>query len=107
NMYDSPGSSGQLIKLGTRKLIIQGPGLYTGGVDMRQGVIRIQNDTALGTGTSAAGISMVVNAGTALELAPTLPLETGGIQRGLQVWYDNLILNGTGNTDFGDAPLVI
>src|ERR1019366_2686015 len=35
------------------------------------------------------------------------PLLSGGDQRGLQVWYDNLVLNGTGNAAFGDAALTV
>lgn len=105
-MYDG-ASAGQLVKLGTQKLILQGPGLYTGGVDIQKGVLRIHNDTALGAGTATADTTTNVKSGAALELGPTLPLSTGGIQRGLQVWYTKLVLNGTGNTDFGDAPLVV
>src|SRR5262249_31599894 len=43
---------GRLVKLGTQRLIAQGAGSYTGGVDIQNGVILVQNDTALGLGSS-------------------------------------------------------
>ncbi len=36
---------GQLVKLGTERLILQGPGTFTGGVDIQSGVLLIQNDS--------------------------------------------------------------
>src|ERR1019366_9390045 len=100
-------SNGELVKLGSQRLILQGAGQYTGGVDIQAGVLRIQNDDALGTGSSSAAYTTTVENGTALELNPTNPLLSGGDQRGLQVWYDNLVLNGTGNAAFGDAALTV
>ena len=77
---------------------------WTSGSD---GVLRIQNSTALGTGSSAVSYTTTVENGAALELYPTDPLITGGNQQGLEVWYDNLVLNGTGNAAFGDAALTV
>src|SRR5262249_51756788 len=90
-VYDG-ATSGQLLKLGSQRLLLQGGGTYTGGVDIQQGVLPILNDTALGTGTPAANIVTTVENGTALELGSTLPGTNGGIQRGLQVWYTQLVL---------------
>src|SRR4029077_12181882 len=92
---------------GSERLILQGPGLYTGGVDIQSGVLLIQNDTALGLGTTTTTVTTTVEAGAALELGSTVATQTGGIQRGLQVWYTNLVLNGTGDPEFGDAPLMV
>ena len=100
-------SPGQLIKLGTQRLILQGAGTYTGGVDIQQGVLLIENDTALGLGTPAANVTTTVESGAALELGSTIPAFTGGIQGGLQTWYTDLVLNGTGNAAFGDAALMV
>lgn len=100
-------AGGKITKLGSERLVIQGPGRYTQGVDIQEGVVRIQNDTALGAGTSATPTTTTVQSGTALEFGSTNPLLTGGIQRGLQVWYTHLILNGTGNAKFGDSPLMV
>ncbi|MBI2808901.1 MAG: Ig-like domain repeat protein [Planctomycetes bacterium] len=101
-------TAGQLLKLGSRRLVLQGEGLYTGGVDIRSGVLRIQHDRALGVPALANGVTTTtVQSGTGLELSQTPPLANGGIQRGLQVWNTNLILNGSGNVSFGDAPLTV
>ncbi len=96
---------GGINKLGSQRLIIQGPGTYTGPVDVQQGVILDQNDTGLGLGGAATSIT-TVEAGAALELASTTTTETGGLQRGINVQGEALVLNGTGNPTFGDsAPL--
>ena len=95
-------SPGTLIKYGSQRLIIQIPGTYTGGFDLMGGVVRIQNDTALG-----AGGTVTVGSGTALELGTTLPQLAGGQESGLDITGENLILQGTGNPTFGDAPLTI
>ncbi len=104
-------AAGELIKLGSQRLIVQDPGTYTGnlgiGVDIRGGALQIESDTALGDATSAAPLETIVESGAALELAPTVPEITGGISRGLDVQFDHLFLNGTGNTSLGDAPLTI
>jgi large repetitive protein len=101
-------TSGQIIKLGSQRVILQGDGIYTGGIDDRQGVLRIQNDTAIGLPLAAgANTTLTVENGAALEVAPTLPLQTGSIERGLQVFGTHLILNGTGNSTFNDAALTI
>jgi autotransporter-associated beta strand protein len=100
-------SAGTIVKVGSQRLVIEDPGTYTGGVDIKQGVVQTQNETALGTGTSAAPVTTTVESGTALEIAPTNPLLTGGLQRGQQIQNDHLILNGTGNTTFGEPPLAI
>lgn len=98
---------GQILKLGSQRLIIEGAGTYTGGVDIRSGVILINNDTALGLGTTNQNTTTIVRNGAALELGSTSVTAGGGVQRGLQVWYNNLILNGAGNSLFGDAPLMV
>lgn len=105
-IYDG-ASPGELIKLGSQRLIIQGQGLYTGGVVIDQGVIQIQSDTALGTGTPTTDVTTTVESGAALELGTTVPDNNGGIQQGLQIWYTNLVLNGTGDPAFGDAPIMV
>ena len=96
-----------MLKLGSQRLIIQGAGTYTGGVDIRSGVLTAQSDTALGTGTTTLDATTTVRTGAALELGSTVATLNGGLQRGLQIWYNHLILNGTGNALFGDAPLTI
>ncbi len=106
-IHNAVGVVGELVKVGTERLIIQGTGLYTGGVDIQSGVILIENDTALGQGTAGASITTTVETGAALELGSTIPQNTGGIERGLEIWYTNLDLSGPGNAEFGDAPLMI
>jgi autotransporter-associated beta strand protein len=97
----APGSG--LTKLGSQRLTMLGSGTYSGPVDIRAGVLRIQNNTALGNGTSTT----TVETGTALEIEHTVPALDGGIQAGLAIWGEHLILNGTGNSAFGDLPLTI
>jgi autotransporter-associated beta strand protein len=97
------GGAGSLDKLGSQRLILQGESTFTGDVDIQAGVLRIQNDAALGLGGGKA----IVETGTALELGLTVPALTGGNLRGLQVANEHLVLNGTGNTAIGDGSLVI
>ncbi len=103
-----------LIKLGSQRLNLQGDGTYTGPVDVRQGILRAQNDTALGTATSAPvsnnnnneaviNTTTTVEAGAALEIKASTPTEAGGISAGLQVWNENLVLKGAGNTNFASV----
>src|SRR5438477_410248 len=80
------GTAGGITKLGSKRLTLQGDGTYTGPVDIKESVLRIQNDTALGT---ASGGTTVEN-GTALEVYPTIPQNAGGLQNGLQVWGEPL-----------------
>jgi autotransporter-associated beta strand protein len=103
--YD-PGS---IIKLGSQRLIIQGDGTYSGSSEVAEGTLRIQNDTALGRGSSGTGngssppgteafnvTPTAVNAGAALEMASGIADLNGGIAAGIQVYDEHLILNGPG-----------
>ncbi len=69
-------------------------------------------DESLGASVSAGPGSIAVvtqrhGGGAALELGLTNPGNNGGVTRGLQVQGEHLILNGTGNTTFNDAPLTV
>ena len=94
---------GGIVKLGSQRLILQGPGTYTGAVDVQQGVVLDQNDTGLGSGAGTT----TVETGAALELANGVAPENGGIASGIDVYGEHLVLNGTGNTTFGDTPLTV
>lgn len=72
---------GGIIKFGSKRLTVQGDGTYRGDVDIREGIVRAQNDTALG---AAAG-STIVRSGTALELSAGVAELNGGISAGIQV----------------------
>lgn len=98
------GNFGAIAKLGSQRLDMQGNGVYKGGVDIREGVVRVENNTALGAPGNAGTI---VQAGAALELAPTVPDQNGGQSIGAAIWGTPLTLNGTGNSTFGDAPLAV
>src|SRR5207249_460905 len=54
---DAPGSVGGINKFGSGRLILQGDGSYSGPVDVREGVLRVQNDTALGQASSGTATS--------------------------------------------------
>lgn len=92
----TPGNlaPGGITKLGSRRLRIQGDGTYTNDVIVAEGVLRAQNDTALGS--SVKGTTVLD--GTALELSATNASNAGGIVAGLQVRDETLTLRGTGNT---------
>jgi autotransporter-associated beta strand protein len=85
---------GGILKLGSKRLNIQGDGTYTGADEVKEGVMRIQNDAALGD--PAAGTT--VESGAALELANSIPQNAGGATAGIQIRDEHLTLNGTGNT---------
>ncbi len=92
-----------IAKLGSQRLIIVGPGTFTGSVDIIQGVLLLQNSTGLGDGL---GSTTTVEAGTALELANGIAPDNGGILGGIGVEGENLVLNGAGDPLLNDpAPL--
>ncbi len=108
----SPGYfTGGLIKLGSQELILEGNGTYQGGVDIRQGIIVDENDTALGTPLNAGApgftFGTTVEAGASLVLSPTVAGLNGGIADGEATWGTGLTLNGSGNSTFGYAPLAV
>ena len=100
-----PGSNG-IVKMGSRLLRMQGDGTYTGDVEVRSGTLRVQNDSALGRDGSGTAIDpttqsftntkTTVNAGALLELDSTIPQTGGGFAAGVQVWDEQLVLNGAG-----------
>jgi autotransporter-associated beta strand protein len=51
--------AGGITKLGSQKLNLEGDGTYTGAVDVYEGVLRAQNNTALGAGTAATNVTTV------------------------------------------------
>ncbi|OWK41577.1 Glycosyl hydrolase, BNR repeat precursor [Fimbriiglobus ruber] len=105
-IIDGTVGPGGITKLGSRQLNVQGPGTYTGPVDIQQGILQAQSDTALGTqSTGTTNQSEVltqttttVEAGATLALGATLPTDNGGLTSGIQVWDEQLILNGQGST---------
>jgi autotransporter-associated beta strand protein len=96
---------GGITKLGSQALILQGDGTYQGNVDIRQGLLIDQNNTGLGTGAGTT----TVEAGASLALANGLASLNAGVQTGIQVWGEHLVLNGPGNTTLGTplAPLTV
>ena len=104
-MADAKGTTGGgITKYGSQRLNIEGDGTYTGPVDVHEGVLSVQNDTATGLG----GSTTTVEAGAALEFnatsgvddtgTATTPDNTGGVSGAASVWNEHLILNGSGNT---------
>jgi len=62
--------------------------------------------------TGSGGTIVVVNTmkdgdGPALELQKSNPLNDGGLSTGVGIWNEHLILSGTGNSLFADAPLTV
>ncbi len=88
-------TSGGITKFGSKRLNLQGDGLFTGDVDIAEGVVRAQNDTALGIGTG----NTIVESGAALELKSSVAQLNGGISAGTQVAKgERLVVSGPGNT---------
>jgi autotransporter-associated beta strand protein len=92
-----PAPAGGINKFGSKRLNLQGAGTYTGAVDVKEGVLRIQNDTALGDSTAGT----TVEPGAALEIAGGIATNNGGLAAGIQVWNEQLTLSGPGNTTNG------
>jgi autotransporter-associated beta strand protein len=104
---DNPGGGG-ITKLGSQTLRLQGDGTYTGPVEVAQGTLVAQNDSALGHSTSGTAATSApgtesftttnttVDAGGALGLATSIASLNGGIAAGIQVYDEHLILNGAG-----------
>ena len=117
------GSGDSLTKLGSRRLIIEGPGTYNGGVTIADGVLLDQNNTGLGAGNTLTGGNtpeVTVDNGAALELGNVIAngsltgsnsiltgSEGGGLTGGLGIYGDDLVLNGSGDPTFGDAALTV
>mgnify|MGYP005837221185 CR=1 FL=1 len=102
--WDNGNTIGSLVKLGTQRLVIQSPGTYRGDVTIAEGVLLVQNDTALGapgTGT------VTVQSGAALEIANSVTEQNGGVLNGLGIWGKALVLHGSGNPAFNAATLTI
>ncbi len=96
---------GSFVKLGSETLFLQGSGSQTGGTnEVREGTLRLQNETALGRATTGTEITQqtynltqtVVANGARLELAGSVAMNAGGVAAGLQVNDERLVLNEYG-----------
>ncbi|MBX9680931.1 MAG: Ig-like domain repeat protein [Gemmataceae bacterium] len=87
----SPGTVDRIRLFNTPLTATQVLALYNGG----------------GAAPVAGNTTTTVWAGASLELGSTSPSVTGGIARGVQVGNETLVLNGTGNSLFGDSPLTV
>ena len=134
NPFTNTTTVGGITKLGSRRLIIEGSGDYTGNVNVNYGVLLDQNDTGLGAFASTATVSIAD--GAALELGNTVNVEdvgggtnppnsasestsaetgglqsgvaeNGGVQEGVQVWDETLNLKGNGDTTYSDSALTV
>jgi autotransporter-associated beta strand protein len=106
NIVPNATAGGGLIKDGSGLLDLQGPGTYTGGVDIRQGVLLAQNNTALGvasvtpTTTPTVGANpVVVEPGAALALANSTAYNNGGIEGGIQIAGQHLVIGSKNGND--------
>ena len=96
-VFPNSTPDGGITKLGSQLVVLQGDGTYTGPVDVKAGVLRAANSTALGLGGSATNTT-TVESGAALELAQGLARDNGNISAGIQSIGEHLILNGPGNS---------
>src|SRR5262249_47708124 len=58
-------------------------------------------------GTVATVATLMDGDGTALELKTPNALFAGGLTTGLNVWYEQLVVNTLGSATFGDLPLAV
>ncbi|MBN9517776.1 autotransporter-associated beta strand repeat-containing protein [bacterium] len=107
------------VKLGSQTLTLLGAGSQSGGTqvvrvnnqdvelggnEVREGTLRLQNDTALGRATTGTEITRqtydptrtVVANGARLELAGSVAMHEGGVAAGVQVNDERLVLNEYG-----------
>jgi autotransporter-associated beta strand protein len=85
-----------LSKLGSGLLAIQGDSTLTGPVNVDEGVLLNQNNTGLGTGYTAGSVT-TVQAGAALALANSTAYNNGGVESGISVGGEQLVLNSNPN----------
>ncbi|MDB5307092.1 MAG: hypothetical protein JWO38_1294 [Gemmataceae bacterium] len=93
--------TGGLVKLGYGQLALQGPGTYTQATNVVEGTLLAQNNTALGLSSSGTATSpqvygqtpTTVQSGAVLQLGQTVPSLNGGVQNGVQISNEQLILN--------------
>jgi large repetitive protein len=96
---------GGITKLGSGRVNLQGDGTYTGPVDVAEGVLRVQNNTALGTSEGTGPGGTTVESGASLELASGVSQNNGGVQAGIEIFSNHLTLNGSGDSAFDDGAL--
>jgi autotransporter-associated beta strand protein len=88
---DRTAGNGGFTKHGSGLLSLQGDGNYQGNVDIAQGVLLAQNNSALGAGTGTT----TVESGAALVLASGPAYHNGALQTGVGVWNEHLVVNGS------------
>jgi autotransporter-associated beta strand protein len=93
NITPDPTPAAGIVKEGSGLLDIVGQGTYTGGVDIKQGVVLDQNSLALGMAGKTPG-TVTVEGGAALGLANSTAFDNGGLKSGIQVAGEHLIVNG-------------
>jgi autotransporter-associated beta strand protein len=106
---------GGITKFGSQRLDLQGPGSFTGSNIVAEGVLRVQNDTALGQQSSGTGAGnqvytttqTTVQNGATLELKAGLANLNGGIAAGVQVRNEHLVLNNTGSASVQTATITV
>ncbi len=99
---DAPGAIGGITKYGSLLLSLQGAGTYSGAVDVREGTLRVQNDSALGQASSGTvtnnevftTTNTTIEAGAGLQLGAGIAANNGGLSAGIQIDNEHLILNG-------------
>ncbi len=102
NLYPNV-TGGGIVKLGSQRLIIQGPGTYLGNDAIDAGAILLQNDTGLGAGAyvNSEGTTVdpttTVDLGASLELGNSVNSQNGGLAGGLAVYGEGLVINGIGD----------
>src|SRR5262249_54737887 len=84
-------------KLGSKLLVVQADGVYTGDVHIKQGAWLNENNTGLGGATG----NVLVDSGAALLLGNQDPKHNSQVLAGQEIWGEHLILNGPGNTRLG------
>jgi len=74
-LYDAPGQSGSLTKVGGGTLTLTGNNTYSGVTNINEGALRIQNSRALGVGGFNGSTMTFVRDGATLEIDGSLTID--------------------------------
>lgn len=93
--------TGSLVKNGTGALTIENSNFHTGGLTFNGGTLRVNSDTALGSGP------VTIGAGSAKVLDNTLGLPVISSNANAHAWNDDFAFTGTNDLDLGGGTVTL
>ncbi|WP_156255167.1 autotransporter-associated beta strand repeat-containing protein [Sandarakinorhabdus oryzae] len=93
------GAPGQLVKIGTGTLILQGNNTYSGGTLLNVGSIQVENNNALGTGalTMADGTTLIAGIDGLTVANDVTTLGVGTVNTGANIFTLSGVISGAGS----------